>query len=263
MSLKYKPYIKFLPLVLFSWLVVTCSQPAPVYQSLQLQYSPSTAGYVYLDTFPSAWLDSSFTWEFWFRIDSLGPDAPAILMFPNITLGNEFAIYLDPARGTDIIVAFHEELYRAGGSASVLDGQFHYLACTYSAAGVLQLFVDGSRILNKNLNTTLSITGRKVLIGGDWDPGANYPDNTWTGLLDEVRFWQMDLPASEISFHSSHPDKLLQHLDPQMLGALKLLWRFNTTDTLQQELINESPQNSLLIGLRQGRTGWSLAATGS
>ncbi len=93
-----------------------------------------------------------------------------------------------------------------GKDAFVADGAFHHLAmCRDIAAGQFRLYVDGQLAAATNLDAT---TGGDISNGdGESDPlligaktraGTSGQEAFFKGLIDEVRFYQRGLSATEI-----------------------------------------------------------------
>lgn len=221
--------------------LVQCSEPAPFYQSIKLTSDDALVSYLEIDTLNTEYLTGAFTWEFWFRIDALTADSPCLLMVPDVDDNNDLAIYIDRTTGKTITVFFANNQLTATSSANLLDGQFHSLALANDADSRLVIFVDGRRRMARNHSWALNPTGRRILLGGDWDPGQTTPDNGWTGWLDEVRLWNTALADSELTYHGRHIEKLTQHYNPVLLDHLKGLWRFNTTDNSLEIVPDEHP----------------------
>ncbi|MCF7802076.1 MAG: LamG domain-containing protein [Candidatus Marinimicrobia bacterium] len=221
--------------------LMQCSEPAPFYQSIKLISDDASISYLEIDTLNTAHLTGAFTWEFWFHIAELTADSPCLLMVPDADDNNDLAIYIDRTTGKTITIFYANNQLTASTTTNLLDGQFHSLALANDNAGRLVLFVDGARCMVRNHSWTLNPTGRRILIGGDWDPGQTTPDNGWTGWLDEVRLWTTALADSELTFHGQHIEKLTQHYNPVLLEELKGLWRFNTTDKSLNVVPDEHP----------------------
>ena len=99
---------------------------------------------------------------------------------------------------SDATVAFHINTasgseVQANGSVTVVDGQWHHVAGTWSGQKVT-LYVDGEIDAQVSSSDSVNATADPMWIGGRSDSTSRY----WDGLIDDVRIYSYALSEAEI-----------------------------------------------------------------
>ena len=103
----------------------------------------------------------------------------------------------------------------------VADGQWHHIAVVRRGAGV-EMYVDGISVEVNSANkgtTALKIAGNIALTFGAFVPAATRAQAFFSGLMREIRIWDIALDASKIQ---SRMPVLLIGTEPQLLGYWRL-----------------------------------------
>ena len=93
-------------------------------------------------------------------------------------------------------------MIRAYGSTNIADGQWHHVAVTYNGSSNVsgvKIYVDGepeTMSWSHNNLTSSILNGLPLQISGR--EGSNY---AFSGLIDEVRIWDIALTAGEIAYN--------------------------------------------------------------
>ncbi len=142
-----------------------------------------------------AHLAQNLTTEFWLKSESR-PDEQVVVSMTNEDSPNEFVISV---LGTEVVIDDHGNDVVLFANKNLTDSNWHHVAVVRGAEDGIRLYVDGVLASSAvSPNSPLSVTG--LAIGQDQDfPGGDYfSGEALYGQLDELRFWNRALSATEI-----------------------------------------------------------------
>jgi len=172
---------------------VTCQGPCPLLEAGRTSVAATFDGTQCLEIPSAPELETQeLTLAVWFR--TTNTDVDTLLGKPlrgATTRDNSYQLWKAP-NGTVVFST-------AGPTATtavtgINDMAWHHVAATYSA-GAVQIYFDGA----PQMSNTVALTSHDsdaLLIGCDIDLGAGF--GYWNGQLDDVRYYDRALEASEI-----------------------------------------------------------------
>jgi hypothetical protein len=236
--------------------IVACGKDT-YWPSLELISETDNEGYVEINGVDLSEYTNGFTIEIWFRIDEAQNGAPCIFQFPGQNQSNALAIFADPINTSELIVFWKNEQSRISFTGDILDGEFHSLMCSWDGT-YINAYVDGSRRLQKERSFLTENNLTRMLLGADFDEGSTKADNTFTGLVHELRIWSTALTDELISFHGSHADKLLEIYNPRYMENLDHVWRFNSSNQNTNLIPDDTPKSTKVDAQVIGSFSWSM-----
>ena len=97
--------------------------------------------------------------------------------------------------------AYLSEAQAVSGPPNLNDGQWHFIAATFSRLSDLTLYVDGSVIASGSIAAAavLDQTNSDSLLFGKLSPGSFYGPQAFYGSIDDIRIYNRALSDAEVS----------------------------------------------------------------
>jgi len=162
----------------------------------------------YVDTGLSTSYPSQFSISAWFKTTATPADGQVIVSKNSYyaSATTDFPFVLQISSGGQLNAGFDGgndyssdmAITSAGGYN---DGNWHHLVITYKAANSVYMYIDGSvAASNTNNGVTISNNSRNWFIGRDSLPySGGSPGRPFTGQIDEVRLYSVQLTATDVT----------------------------------------------------------------
>ena len=196
-----------------------------------LKFTGATNSFVSITDAPSLDLTNKLTLEAWVNPSTLNsPDgnwvAPVAKDHPTLTANDvSYALYAAAGTGTppgEHILAGSGDVGVSATSKLTLN-TWTFLAATYDGAS-MKIYVNGVLVKSKAQTGTIAEVNAPLKIGGDWS------GEMFTGIIDEVRVYNVALTQTQIQSDMNTPVSSLT-LSPSKLPADTINAPYNQTLT--------------------------------
>lgn len=175
----------------------------------------------YVDIAPGAGFGNGpLSGEGWFSMASSGANF-SIMQLPGIVGGSgAIGMTMGPLANGKVSVMDGTNTIVNSGATLYNDGAGHYAAFTKSAANVWKLYVDGADVTvagNFPTQTTSNGSGTDGGIGADYNAGTRR--FFFTGTIDEVAFYSVELTPAQVLAHYNMGKNIAAGLDFPFLGG--------------------------------------------
>lgn len=220
---------------------------------IKLDYRYSASNYAldydgsndYVEVPDSASLDitGEITVEAWIKPIAFTHEFPGIVCkwdWSSINPQRSYSLYLTGYNKVWFMLSndslWHDE-YSLQSSAVLSTDTWYYIAGVYNGS-VMKLYINGVKDAEKNAILTIYSGTAKLSIGSSMTDGSVATDETFNGIIDEVRISNVSRSASEIS--ANWNDGKGKRLEADANTAA--LWHFDegTGDTTYDETINDN-----------------------
>lgn len=121
-----------------------------------------------------------------------------IIQQGDLTVPNYWSLFLNSSLQPTFQIVAGANTGQVNSSVAILDNEFHHVAITSSATGVMKIYLDGVDVTASGDTQLATMTSNGVSIGQSYpaSSGAN-----WPGTIDEVVLFDRALSAAEILAH--------------------------------------------------------------
>ncbi len=163
------------------------------------------------------YLNSSFTLQMWVSGNSNSSNDAKTLL--SIIDDNDnsiiFGLFRDTSVDNALDVYFNNELIEtiSDDNLNWSTGSFDLVTVTSESLNdgtdnhTIKIFINDSEVFSSD-PINLNVGDNNLIIGGRVNTSQTYASNFWTGCIDEIRLWNDNLTAEEITFHINNPTKL-------------------------------------------------------